>query len=1787
MPLKVNTSGTAIKNVAANSMTVPANKIISNGVVTWERLEATFNGLTLATPSAYGKQIVISGEDSTIDPTTPYSGAMYFDTNLEKLFIHTTSWDAGTVLAVADPGGTPVNGDRWFDITNSLLFTYINDDRWDLGKLVPTGTDADPADVWVNPIKEGYTFNNWLPAFSIITADQIYTAQWLIDTYTIAYNENGGTTVSDIVEDYAIDLTGYTLPVQTADIDRFGYTLNGWFNDDTTFLSAFTIPATMPDYNGIIEGDATEDVYAKWSPNTYELIYNKNTIDINGNVLIGTPEGTIPLQEIVFDTSEEITASLYTAPTGYAVQTIEEWDTASDGSGTDYGISASFTMNVLGDTLYQQWDPNSYNVVFNKNIIDLNGNDILDIIGGSTANQAIDYGDTEALTTNGYTATHYTYVDWDTASDGTGTNYANTANFYMNILGDTLYAQWDPTSYDVTYNNNSVYGWDTNENNLLGTLPTAPANQSIDFGDIENLTTPGVLAGYDMSWNTLTTTLGNQYASNAPFLMDVAGDILYQQYNPKPYNVVFNRNTLDKFNRTLIGTPPTVPANQSIDYGNTLNLSTYSNLPYTGYAFDGWNINADGTGNSGTDYADNAAFYMDLFGDILYAQWSPATYDVAYNYNTIDGNGNTLVGTPIGTMANSSILYGDTQNLRANTFVLSPYTFNGWNINADGTGNSGSNYANSAPFLMDVTGDILYAQWTAPAPYTVTLDANGGIDGTASVSATYGAAMSSGKVAPTKTGYLFDGYYDTDDGNTASGTQYYSNTMVSTHVWDFLVDTTLYAKWTLNGSIITFDKEGGSGGADGTTAYLNTAMPAGLMPPTKTGNIFDGYWDGNNGTGTQYYTAVNSTTAMTSTTNWDKTFATDILYAKWIVEYHDILFVENGGTTVTDISDVNYGTEIILPSSVRPGYDSNGWYDANTTTTYNGNNGTGNHITWSTMPDLNGTTEANNGSDTLYAKWTPIEYTIAFDNNSGVFTGASGTMSSMTSRIYDYPYNLTSYNTTDGTLITSPAGWKFDGWATSSGGAVVYSNGENISNLRTTAGITTLYAHYAKESHTINYNLEGELGCTSLTRDYGTDISALMCTPTRKGYIFGGWYNEVGLTTSFSWPPTMPNYSANEIDTNTTTGEQIYAKWVVESHSIIFNEEGGTAVSDFLDVDYGTVITMPDGGDTTRTGYTFVAWHVAETSTIYHGYNGSGTIKDYDTMPDLTLGDEGSDSIILYAEWTPHAYTVTYKANGGTGSDYTQNFVYNETETLQTEDFADPSQANIYYWNTAANGSGTTVATNYNSSTLASVVDGTIDLYVIWRYFYYYYFEPNGGTDPGDQAFYEGSSLDSLDLLSEKNGYADITSDDGWYSTSNFDTNWTKPATMPSTNVTLYAKWPDRVTNYNITFTMNGGTNTAANIAWGISGYDIEDSLITMTTPSKTDTTGYYGTTFTGWTPSATIPAGSTGNKSFTANWDDGTIEHYYITTDENGGIPGIATLNVNYGTIDFPAMFPIEPTMTKPATAEYIFSNPVWTIDGSAIPSTVPDYGANETVKAASASWTETTNLYDITFNYYSGALAVVREDVPWGTNPTAPTGKTTDDNYYYYTWDIHAVTGTETITEDRHDQLYRVRFFNYAGEVVDTDYVLYTGDASPSGETSNTVQYVYSWGDSAQWTNVTAAVDVYEQRTTLEYDLIFIENGGSTVANLVDVAYETNISATSLTTTKTGYTSITSSDGWWDDSSFTVDWNLPTYMYNPDNWVYAKWAGREKLYDIAFLPNGGTGSQALQGIYYNLLKH
>lgn len=148
------------------------------------------------------------------------------------------------------------------------------------------------------------------------------------------------------------------------------------------------------------------------------------------------------------------------------------------------------------------------------------------------------------------------------------------------------------------------------------------------------------------------------------------------------------------------------------------------------------------------------------------------------------------------------------------------YSFSGWHSEATCSNNaSGTTATWSTGEIAAKNNPVFkyYAKFT-PNQYDVTLNPNGGSGNNQTIQATYDAAMPSkiknsnnSITAPSREGYIFAGYYDTDA--ATGGKKYYNADLTSANNWDKTSATILYARWTANTYTVAFNGNGSTGGS--------------------------------------------------------------------------------------------------------------------------------------------------------------------------------------------------------------------------------------------------------------------------------------------------------------------------------------------------------------------------------------------------------------------------------------------------------------------------------------------------------------------------------------------------------------------------------------------------------------------------------------------------------------------------------------------------------------------------------------------------------------------------------------------------------------------------------------------------------------------------------------------------------------------------------------------------------------------------------------------------------------
>ena len=160
---------------------------------------------------------------------------------------------------------------------------------------------------------------------------------------------------------------------------------------------------------------------------------------------------------------------------------------------------------------------------------------------------------------------------------------------------------------------------------------------------------------------------------------------------------------------------------------------------------------------------------------------------------------------------------------------------------------------------------------------------------------------------PTIENGTFAGYYDYDD-------NLYYNADGTPAVSTGDNEKNLYAHWDMNGTTITLDKQGGTGGSDSALGVKDETLPD-IEAPTKSGYTFNGYYKEENGQGTQYYGSDG-----TSSFTWNSDDATATIYASWTIKSE----VQNAIDKIAAIGEVSYPGSGDKITAARTAYEAVG-----------------------------------------------------------------------------------------------------------------------------------------------------------------------------------------------------------------------------------------------------------------------------------------------------------------------------------------------------------------------------------------------------------------------------------------------------------------------------------------------------------------------------------------------------------------------------------------------------------------------------------------------------------------------------------------------------------------------------------------------------------------------------------------------------------------------------------------------------------------------------------------------
>ena len=1107
----------------------------------------------------------------------------------------------------------------------------------------------------------------------------------------------------------------------------------------------------------------------------------------------------------------------------------------------------------------------------------------------------------------------YKFVGWETVPQVKGEKAIryNPSQKVQCLPTCTLKAVWEINKVTITYDANGGSG-------TLAANSGSPSIQS--FGttafQVGNGEAPFTLSSGEgwkrnganiTHWDTTRDETGDRYAPSQ--IINFASDItLYAKYDaPKySYNIKYIGNRPSQSTSSLIGSLP-----KEI---NNIRLNEEITIPDAGVTLSGWHSNGKWyktKSGSGLSYSfGTVQKNLGKHGEtvVLYLNWIPNTYKVVYEANKPFNASNNVTGTIIGRdldrndLTNASMYtYDVSGTLAKNMYTLKGWKFTGWNTKADGSGKEYIDRAEVKNLTTENNGVVhLYAQWE-PIQYYVRYNSNGGIGNTTKQQLTYDSANTLNPCTFTREGYHFD---NTKTWNTDADMKgnYYNNKQ--TGVFNFKDNQggiqDLYVNWIENQYTITYHKNDGSTEktVSGPFNYTENVTIAGCGF-NKTGHEFT-YWSTNkDGSGTRYDAGYSYVKLISENGgNLD-------LYANWKAQKYDLI-INPKDTCYTGSSVPTYkgsSSNVIITKGLEYGKDFNheigkaqnegynltdyklSGNDAQTIYDKEGNAvassywdiaESGNSLVYSYI----GTTDLN-----VNAHWSPIHYTVTYNPNGG-----NGTIEDMNCE-YDKSYTLS------GGQAYNKVGYHLIGWSTDSNKSYKSFNVSDKDSFNLNQGVKNitsadnsvfkLYAVWAPNTYTVKFigngtNVLGTMNNQSFT--YDEEQNLLKNQYKKPKYLFCGWNTKAdgsGLKVNEVNKDNLL-YADEEKVLNLTTKNNetvnLYAQWKSATYTITYDPNGGEVEKetpmpdskmDFDETkacaDNNTLrpitytVNMVQKQYFTKVGYRFIGWNTIKAKA-------DERIVEYgDGARVCNLTDpRKSETIILYAVWTPIEYYIDFDKNlpsnpnedidptlekNLTGTMKKQFMTYDKLQKLNKNQYDFPNKQYTFEgWSTKADGTGRFFVDEAQAAFNLTPNQGTtVKLYAQWIYNgYRIKFNPNGATGTmKDEVFYVGVSKSLYKNEFKKVGY----NFNGWntqfngtgkdYSDEQKITQivYSSEANVAKGVQTLYAQWVP--ITYTVHFEKNNDNATGK----------MEDIDLTYDEPKELPKNQYKvpGATFVGW----------------------------------------------------------------------------------------------------------------------------------------------------------------------------------------------------------------------------------------------------------------------------------------------------------------------------------------------------
>jgi uncharacterized repeat protein (TIGR02543 family) len=636
----------------------------------------------------------------------------------------TASYSSTVALPVASPTPGTFTGAQSVSLSSATTGAVI--------RFTIDGTEPSPVSglVYSTPINLPSSATIKALAWKTGMRESAVSSNGYTIRYTVSFDAGeDATIIGDVNKLVTTGGTYSTLPTAS----KVNHNFTGWWTGPGG--SGSQVTAETP-----VETTANHTLYAKWGDGPYLVTYLAN----------GATSGSKPAdQSKVHDENLSLrTNSGNLSRTGY---TFGGWNTAADGSGTSYGAGGQYLDNAP-ITLYAKWDINTYTVTYNAN----------NATGGmAPSSQIKTYGVALTLATNSGSLerTGYTFVGWNTAAAGNGTDYTVGGTYTLNS-NITLYAKWTVNTYSITFDAQG------------GTPPNPPTKNVVfgsTYGDLATTTRDykifnGWWSGPNGTGSKITSvttvTTGNNHTLYAQWrdltigdLGPAGGKIFYDKGDhtdgwrwmeawtadvSTTYIWWKNGNSLTGGTSTIIGS----------GYANTYFAMIGSDHPaaevcrtatYGGHndwylpSKDELNLMFEHRGLIGAFFSERISSTGDYYlssSENEASSYYPSAWSQNFSFPSTGDQHNTAgagrvravrafglapqiffcSNGGIGSMHTLTLASGSTTALSANAFTRVGYVFDGWNTKSDG---SGSSYSAGASYTIGNSSVTLYAQWRA------------------------------------------------------------------------------------------------------------------------------------------------------------------------------------------------------------------------------------------------------------------------------------------------------------------------------------------------------------------------------------------------------------------------------------------------------------------------------------------------------------------------------------------------------------------------------------------------------------------------------------------------------------------------------------------------------------------------------------------------------------------------------------------------------------------------------------------------------------------------------------------------------------------------------------------------------------------------------------------------------------------------------------------------------------------------------------------------------------------